>query len=105
MLNQKFTARRGQGAFNHNRKICVSGETQLDRALITTEFGTSRNEDKLKIVNENFGKLSRAARGYGFVIHCNNFQSDNKNNIVTESEHLVPLHSTWQWYYIFLLAG
>ena len=64
MLNQKFTARRGQGSFYNGRKINVSGQTELKLALITSEFGTSRDRTKMTAVNENFAKISRIAHGW-----------------------------------------
>lgn len=44
ILNQKFTARRGRGAFHNGERIQVSGQKQLCKALVTTEFGTSRGK-------------------------------------------------------------
>lgn len=63
MLNQKFTARRGQGAFYNGEQIKVSGVTELSKALLVTEFGTSREEDKTKVVLENVSKMVRQAHG------------------------------------------
>lgn len=63
ILNQKFTARRGQGSFYNGVRAHVSGEKELANALITTEFGTSRDENRTKIVLENVGKLVRVAHG------------------------------------------
>ncbi|XP_065090473.1 inositol monophosphatase 1-like [Ochlerotatus camptorhynchus] len=63
MLNQLFTARRGKGAFMNDKPIQVSGETRLDHALATTEFGTSRDEEKTAVVLENIGKLVRVVHG------------------------------------------
>ena len=70
MLNQKFTARRGQGAFLNGEPIRVSSATELSQALITTEFGTSREEDKVKVVLENVSKLVRLAHGLRSVGAC-----------------------------------
>jgi myo-inositol-1(or 4)-monophosphatase len=93
VLKQKFTARRGQGAFHNGVQIhvsgekilkyCVcdvlnynkseteklmsfqnSGEKKLSKALLTTEFGTSREEEKTKVVLENISKLVRLAHGF-----------------------------------------
>ena len=64
VLGQKFTARRDQGAFCNGTQIHVSGEKSLSSALITTEFGTSREEDKTKIVLENISKIVRLAHGF-----------------------------------------
>lgn len=63
ILNQKFTARRGKGAFLNGNRISVSGETSLEGALVTTEFGTSRDEQKTRVVLENIGKLVRKVHG------------------------------------------
>ncbi|KAL9701309.1 hypothetical protein quinque_004750 [Culex quinquefasciatus] len=63
ILNQKFTARRGKGAFMNGKAIRVSGETRLEHALVTTEFGTSREEEKTTVVLENIGKLVRVVHG------------------------------------------
>lgn len=64
VLGQKFTARRGQGAFLNGNQIHVSGEKELSKALLTTEFGTSREEEKTKVVLENITKLVRMAHGF-----------------------------------------
>lgn len=64
VLGQKFTARRGHGAFHNGVKIQVSGEKELSKALLTTEFGTSREEEKTKVVLENISKLVRLAHGF-----------------------------------------
>lgn len=64
VLGQKFTARRGQGAFYNGKQIYVSGEKELSKALLVTEFGTSREEEKTKVVLENISKLVRLAHGF-----------------------------------------
>lgn len=63
MLAQRFTARRGQGAFLNGKRLQVSGQKELSKALITSEFGTSREAAKMKVVNENFAKISAKAHG------------------------------------------
>ncbi|XP_052872422.1 inositol monophosphatase 1-like [Anopheles cruzii] len=63
ILGQKFTARRGKGAFLNGKPIHVSGETRFAYALATTEFGTSRDEEKTAVVLENIGKLIRQIHG------------------------------------------
>ncbi|ETN59471.1 inositol monophosphatase [Anopheles darlingi] len=63
IVGQKFTARRGAGAFLNEQPIRVSGETRLAYALATTEFGTSREEEKTTVVLENIGKLIRKVHG------------------------------------------
>ncbi|XP_067647778.1 inositol monophosphatase 1 [Eurosta solidaginis] len=64
MLQQRFTARRGQGAFLNGRRICASGQKDLGKALITTEFGTQRDTEKLKAVFDNFQKLVPRVHGF-----------------------------------------
>lgn len=63
MLEQRFTARRGQGAFYNGRRIQASGQRELSKALVTSEFGTSRDEEKMKVVNENFAKMAKQVHG------------------------------------------
>lgn len=63
ILNQRFTARRGMGAFYNGTPIRVSGQKQLSKALVTTEFGTSRDEERLGIILENMAKITRAVHG------------------------------------------
>lgn len=63
ILEQKFTARRGAGAFYNGRKIQVSGQTDIGKSLITTEFGTSRDLAKMEIVLENITKLVKTVHG------------------------------------------
>lgn len=63
ILNQKFTAIKGEGAFLNGRKIQVSGQTALEKALITTEFGTSRDIEKMEVTMENIRKIAGAAHG------------------------------------------
>ncbi|KAH8380398.1 hypothetical protein KR009_010435 [Drosophila setifemur] len=64
MLKQLFTARRGHGAFFNGRRIHVSGQKEIGKALITSEFGTTRDEAKMKVVNENFAKMSKVVHGF-----------------------------------------
>ncbi|XP_053684742.1 inositol monophosphatase 1-like [Sabethes cyaneus] len=63
VLNQTFTACKGKGAFYNGEQIRVSGENRLGHALATTEFGTSRDEEKTSVVLENIGKLVRVVHG------------------------------------------
>lgn len=63
ILNQKFTAIKGEGAFLNGRKIQVSGQRDLGKALITTEFGTSRDADKINVTMENIRKIAESAHG------------------------------------------
>ncbi|TDG44442.1 hypothetical protein AWZ03_009138 [Drosophila navojoa] len=63
MLEQRFTARRGQGAYYNGRRIQASGQRDISKALVTSEFGTSRDEEKMKVVNENFAKMAKQVHG------------------------------------------
>lgn len=64
MLEQKFTARRGAGAFLNGKPIRVSGQTKMALSLAATEFGTSRDLEKMNVVLENIRKVSQAAHGF-----------------------------------------
>lgn len=71
VLGQKFTARRGQGAFYNGKQIHVSQERDLTKALIMVEFGTNRESDKVKVIMENLNKLVRKAHGFESLnYHC-----------------------------------
>ncbi|PSN40062.1 Inositol monophosphatase 1 [Blattella germanica] len=63
VLEQLFTARRGQGAFMNERQIHVSKETDLSKSLIGYEFGTSRDPEKMKVVLENMKILVPQVHG------------------------------------------
>lgn len=67
MLQQRFTARRGQGAFYNGKRLKVSGQKELAKALLTSEFGTTRDPAKMVVVNENFAKM--AAKAHGLVVN------------------------------------
>lgn len=63
MLGQRFSARRGQGAYLNGRRIHVSGQKELGKSLVTSEFGTSRETEKLKVVFENIQNLVPKVHG------------------------------------------
>ncbi|OAD52759.1 Inositol monophosphatase 1, partial [Eufriesea mexicana] len=63
ILEQLFTARRGQGAFLNGAPIQVSGEKELRKALVMMEMGTSRDPEKVKIVLENANNLTPLVHG------------------------------------------
>lgn len=63
VLGQKFTARRGQGAFYNGKQIHVSDERDLSKALIMVEFGTNRESEKVKVIMQNLDNLVRKTHG------------------------------------------
>lgn len=63
ILQQHFSARRGQGAIYNGNPIHVSDKKDLSQALVMTEFGTSRDEKKLDINIENFRKIVQSTHG------------------------------------------
>ncbi|XP_014489092.1 PREDICTED: inositol monophosphatase 1-like [Dinoponera quadriceps] len=63
ILEQLFTARKGQGAFLNGAPIRVSGEKELRKALLMVEMGTSRDPEKMKIVLENITLLTSRVHG------------------------------------------
>jgi myo-inositol-1(or 4)-monophosphatase len=64
VLGQKFTARRGQGAFYNGKQIHVSEERDISKALVMVEFGTNRESEKVKVIMENLDKLVHKTHGY-----------------------------------------
>lgn len=63
ILEQFFTARKGQGAFLNGAPIRVSGEKELRKALLMMEMGTSRDPEKMKVVLENLNILIPQVHG------------------------------------------
>ncbi|KOC67440.1 Inositol monophosphatase 1 [Habropoda laboriosa] len=63
ILEQLFSARRGQGAFLNGAPISVSGEKELRKALVMMEMGTSRDPEKMKVVLENANNLISQVHG------------------------------------------
>lgn len=63
ILQQLFTAKKGKGAFLNDRQIHVSDVTELRKALVAFEVGTSRDEEKCKVVFENFQRI--VTKGHG----------------------------------------
>ncbi|XP_049869204.1 inositol monophosphatase 1 [Pectinophora gossypiella] len=63
LLQQLFTAKKGKGAFLNDRQIHVSKITALKDALVTFEAGTSSDEEKRKVVFENFQRIIKNGHG------------------------------------------
>ncbi|XP_076758967.1 inositol monophosphatase 1 [Xylocopa sonorina] len=63
ILEQLFTARKGQGAFLNGAPINVSGVKELSKALLLLEMGTSREPERIKVVLENVTKLITKVHG------------------------------------------
>ncbi|RZB45733.1 Inositol P domain containing protein, partial [Asbolus verrucosus] len=63
LIEQLFTAKRGQGAYLNEKKIKVSGETNLNKALVMMEFGTSRDPQKMEVVAANQEILMKEVHG------------------------------------------
>lgn len=70
VLNQKFTARRGQGTFYNGKKASVSGQTDIKKSLVCTEFGTSREVEKTNIVLANISNIVRICHGMRTLGAC-----------------------------------
>lgn len=63
VLKQLFTARKNQGAFYNGSKINASGLTDIGKALVVMEFGTSNDQKKLDNTLENMKKVIEVAHG------------------------------------------
>lgn len=63
ILEQLFTAKKGQGAYLNDNKITVSKETKLAKALIMMETGTSREPIGMNAVWENQKKIIPIVHG------------------------------------------
>ncbi|XP_043261586.1 inositol monophosphatase 1-like [Colletes gigas] len=63
ILEQLFTACKGEGAFLNGNPVKVSEATELRKALVMMEMGTSRDPEKMKIVLENANNLTPKVHG------------------------------------------
>ncbi|VVC92826.1 unnamed protein product [Leptidea sinapis] len=63
ILNLLYTAKKGQGAFLNSKQITVSKTKALDKALISFEAGTSRDEERKRVMFENFKLLVEKCHG------------------------------------------
>ncbi|XP_071528085.1 inositol monophosphatase 1 isoform X1 [Panulirus ornatus] len=70
VLEQMFTALKGQGAFLNNEKISVSGETELSQALIFSEIGSSLDPEKVDTVLTNITTLIPKVHGIRAMGSC-----------------------------------
>lgn len=63
MLGQKFTAKLNQGAYYNGERIHVSEERDITKGLVMVEFGTNREDAKVKNLMANTDKLLRKSHG------------------------------------------
>ncbi|KAF7273584.1 hypothetical protein GWI33_013692 [Rhynchophorus ferrugineus] len=63
MLEQLFSARKGKGAYLNGKKINVSDANTLADSLIMMEFGTTREEERRRVILENQQKLMPQVHG------------------------------------------
>lgn len=63
IVNQLFTAKKGEGAYLNGNKIHVSQVKEVRNALVSFEAGTSRDEERQRIVLENFKLIVTKAQG------------------------------------------
>lgn len=70
VVDQLFTARKGQGAFLNGRTIKASGKTELSKSLLCLEFGANRDPEKMKVVLDNVNTLYPMAHGIRATGSC-----------------------------------
>ncbi|XP_064110664.1 inositol monophosphatase 1-like isoform X3 [Macrobrachium nipponense] len=63
VLEQMFTAIKGEGAFLNGEKLSVSGETELAKSLIFAEMGSSQDAEKMDTVITNLTTLLPKVHG------------------------------------------
>lgn len=56
-LEQLFTAIRGRGAYLNGKRIHVSEQTELSKAMLCFENGSNKEPEKLKALIENYQAL------------------------------------------------
>lgn len=72
VTEQMYTSRRGHGAFLNGKKLQVSRQTDLKKAVVICEGGSSRDENVVKVKMENIHRLVSASHGiraYGSAAH------------------------------------
>ncbi|XP_066288604.1 inositol monophosphatase 1-like isoform X1 [Branchiostoma lanceolatum] len=57
ILDQMFTGQIGKGAFMNGKPIHVSGQEDLSQSLLISEFGSSRDKEKMDLVFSNLGSF------------------------------------------------
>ncbi|GBP71458.1 Inositol monophosphatase 1 [Eumeta japonica] len=67
MLQQLFTAQKGKGAFLNGQQIHVSQIKELRKALIASEAGTSRDEERRNVLLKNIEMIVTKAHGLRFL--------------------------------------
>ncbi|XP_045111696.1 inositol monophosphatase 2-like isoform X1 [Portunus trituberculatus] len=70
VLDQMFTAKKGQGAYLNGERITVSGEKDLSKALVFAEMGTSHDPEKVKTVLANLTTLMPRVHGIRAMGSC-----------------------------------
>ncbi|XP_064110661.1 inositol monophosphatase 1-like isoform X1 [Macrobrachium nipponense] len=70
VLEQMFTAIKGEGAFLNGEKLSVSGETELAKSLIFAEMGSSQDAEKMDTVITNLTTLLPKVHGLRAMGSC-----------------------------------
>ncbi|GAB1610468.1 hypothetical protein Ahia01_001333100, partial [Argonauta hians] len=58
-----YSAKKGQGAYCNSEEISVSGQTDLKKALLYSEFGSHRDPKKLEIKFSNMYNIIMKSHG------------------------------------------
>ncbi|KAL8559430.1 hypothetical protein ACOMHN_045227 [Nucella lapillus] len=64
VLDQMYTAQKGQGAFLNGEKLASTAQTDLKQAIVIFEGGSSRDEDVVQKKVENIHRLLKTAHGF-----------------------------------------
>ena len=67
ILNEMYTAIRGQGAFLNSKHISVSQTSQLGASLVATEIGTTRDSETVSAIFDRISAVTAQVRS----IRCN----------------------------------
>lgn len=63
ILDKMYTAVKRKGSFCNGRKLSVSGQTEISKALVLTEVGSSREPDRMELVFRNMRKIGHKSQG------------------------------------------
>ncbi|KAK4325568.1 hypothetical protein Pmani_003855 [Petrolisthes manimaculis] len=70
ILEQMFTATKGEGAYLNGERIHTSGQTELNQALVFAEMGTSHDPVKVDTVLTNLTTLMTKVHGIRAMGSC-----------------------------------
>jgi inositol-phosphate phosphatase / L-galactose 1-phosphate phosphatase len=70
ILEEMYTAQRGQGAFCNGESLSISSVTALDQALVATELGVTRDDETVDAIFDRISAVASASRSIRCTGSC-----------------------------------